>query len=76
VHANRAGKGARHVRRLNATLCPRGKPQERVLGAVGFLAEHGLGLVDDLWDELPAISTEHLVVHLPDVADPTGDPDA
>lgn len=74
VHANRSGKGQRHQRRLNALLFPRGKPQERVLGAVGFLAQHGLGLIDALWDELPSISTEHLVVHLPDLASdhPTG----
>jgi len=73
VHANRSGKGERHLRRLNATLYPRGKPQERVLGATGLLAQHGLGLIDALWNELPSISTEHLVVHLPDLGDPSED---
>lgn len=76
VHANRSGKGERHVRRLNATLYPRGKPQERVLGATGYLAQHGLGLIDALWNELPSISTEHLVVHLPDLEEPTADASA
>jgi bacillithiol synthase len=74
VHANRSGKGERHTRRLNTTLYPRGKPQERVLGATGFLAQHGLGLIDALWEELPSISTEHIVVHLPDLEDTPGNP--
>ena len=64
VHQNRAGKGARQVRRVNHTLVPRGAPQERVLGPFQFVARFGAAFVDALWRELPATSTEHLVLHL------------
>ncbi len=68
VHQNRAGKGARQVRRVNHTLMPRGVPQERVLGPFQFVARFGDDFVDALWRELPATSTEHLVLHLEDDA--------
>lgn len=64
VHKNRAGKGERHVRRVNAALGPRGLPQERVLGPFQFYARFGPAFVDALWEELPALCSEHLVVHL------------
>lgn len=64
VHQNRAGKGARQVRRVNNTICPRGVPQERLLGPLQFVARYGRGLVDALAEELPALSTEHLVLHV------------
>jgi hypothetical protein len=64
VHKNRAGKGERHVRRVNAALGPRGAPQERVLGPFQFVARHGPAFVELLWEELPAFATEHLVVHI------------
>jgi len=68
VHQNRAGKGARQVRRVNHTLVPRGAPQERVLGPFQFVARFGPDFVETLWRELPATSTEHLVLHLEDDA--------
>ncbi|MEL6428717.1 MAG: bacillithiol biosynthesis BshC [Planctomycetota bacterium] len=65
VHDNRAGKGARQLRRVNNTLCPRGAPQERVLGPFQFVARYGGDrFVDALRAELPATATEHLVLHL------------
>ncbi|MEM6571982.1 MAG: bacillithiol biosynthesis BshC [Planctomycetota bacterium] len=66
VHKNRAGKGARQVRRVNGTLVPRDQPQERVLGPFQFVARYGAAFVDALWSEMPAVSTEHLVLHLED----------
>ncbi|MEZ6017128.1 MAG: bacillithiol biosynthesis cysteine-adding enzyme BshC [Planctomycetota bacterium] len=77
VHKNRAGKGERHVRRVNSALGPRGEPQERVLGPFQFLARFGDAFVEALWEELPPFATEHLVVHLddePDAAQPDGAP--
>ena len=64
VHANRAGKGKRQLRRLNHTLFPREAPQERVLGPLGFTARWGRRWIDLLYEELPAGGAEHLVVHL------------
>lgn len=64
VHANRAGKGARQLRRLNHTLFPRESPQERVLGPLGYTARWGRAWIDHLYEELPAGGAEHLVVHL------------
>lgn len=64
VHANKSGKGRRHVRRVNNGLAPKGLPQERVLGPLGFTAHHGRAWIDALYRELPSISTEHLAVHL------------
>ena len=64
VHANRSGKGQRHVRRLNNGLMPRGVAQERVLGPIGYTARHGRAWIDALYRELPPLSSEHLVVHL------------
>ena len=64
VHANSTGKGKRHVRRLEGMLLPRGLPQERVLGPLQFTARYGEGWVDALYDEWPALSSEHLAIHL------------
>ena len=71
VHQNRAGKGARQVRRVNHTLMPRGVPQERILGPFQFIARFGPDFLDALWREIPSTATEHLVLHLEDDA---GDP--
>jgi uncharacterized protein YllA (UPF0747 family) len=70
VHKNRAGKGERHVRRVNAALGPRGALQERVLGPYQFVARYGDAFVEALWEELPAFATEHVVVHLDGEAAP------
>lgn len=64
VQANRAGKGRRHVRRLNHGLCPRGEPQERVLGAFPFVARFGRRWIDELLEELDPLASEHVLVHL------------
>ena len=66
VHANKSGKGRRQLRRVNNSLVPRGQPQERVLGPLGFTARHGRAWIEALYAELPAISTEHLAVYIED----------
>lgn len=48
VHDNSAGKGRRHVRRVENSLLPRGQAQERVLGALPFVARFGTGWIDEL----------------------------
>lgn len=65
VHRNRAGTGEKQVKRIVNGLLPRGLPQERVWTLVQALAPHGSALVDALWEELPGLSAEHLVVLLP-----------
>jgi bacillithiol biosynthesis cysteine-adding enzyme BshC len=70
VHKNRAGKGERHVRRVNSALGPRGAPQERVLGPFQFVARYGTEFVEALWEELPTFATEHVVVQILDDAAP------
>ena len=64
VHANSQGKGRRHVRRIVNTLAPRTQPQERVLGPIGFVAQHGTGWIDGLLDALPPFERRHVVAHL------------
>ncbi|MCZ6597490.1 MAG: bacillithiol biosynthesis cysteine-adding enzyme BshC [Planctomycetota bacterium] len=64
VHANREGKGRRHQRRLQSALYPRGLPQERVLGALSFVARFGTGWIEELALQLDPFPSEHLVVHL------------
>ncbi len=64
VHANRSGKGRRHVRRLNNTLFPRGQPQERVLGPLGPTARYGRAWVEALYADFPPVCSEHLAIHL------------
>ena len=64
VHANRAGKGRRHLRRVDASLFPRGAPQERVTPLVQLAARFGLGWAERLVDELDPLPTEHVVLHL------------
>jgi bacillithiol biosynthesis cysteine-adding enzyme BshC len=76
VHQNQAGRGDRHVRRLNHALMPRTLPQERVLTALQFMAPHGPEWVDSLYAEIPALSTEHLLVQLPETARPKTPEDA
>jgi len=64
VHANSSGKGRRQLRRLQNTLVPRELPQERVLGPFAYTARFGRGWIESLYAELPALSSEHLLVHL------------
>ncbi len=66
VQQNRSGKRERHVRRLNATLSPEGRPQAEVLPAFAWLSRHGPGWLEALTGELDPFAAEHLVVHLED----------
>ena len=70
VHANRAGRGRRLVRRVTNALCPRGELQERVLPALPFVARHGNEWVSELLDQLGPIATGHLIVRLPSTSKP------
>ncbi|MCY2959813.1 MAG: bacillithiol biosynthesis cysteine-adding enzyme BshC [Planctomycetota bacterium] len=65
IQANRTGKGRRHERRANNVLFPNLAPQERVFGPLQFVARHGEGWVTELLQEVDALGSEHLVVHLP-----------
>lgn len=64
VHANKSGKGKRGLRRLNHGLVPKGTPQERILGPLGYLARYGTPWIAAMYAEFPAVSPEHLVLHL------------
>ena len=78
VHQNKSGKGRRHLRRLESTLCPGGELQERVLGPLPFVARFGEGWIAELalsMDPFAAVRTKerkpsHLVVEIGD--DPEG----
>jgi bacillithiol biosynthesis cysteine-adding enzyme BshC len=48
VHHNSSGKGRRHVRRVENSLRPHGEPQERVLGALPFVARFGTVWIETL----------------------------
>lgn len=65
VHANRAGRGRRLVRRVANAVCPRGELQERVLLALPFLARHGTDWIAELLGAMGPIASGHLVVQLP-----------
>ena len=64
VHQNKTGKGKRHERRLANVLCPRGEPQERVLGPFPFVARFGEEWIRELAREIDPFGSEHTVVHL------------
>ncbi len=64
VHANRSGKGKRHLRRIQNTLVPRGQPQERILSPLPFTARFGREWIEALYRELPPLASEHLVALL------------
>ena len=61
---NREGTGARQIRRVVSSLRPRGRPQERVLTALPFLAAHGAGLADDLVAAADPFTSGHGVLEL------------
>jgi uncharacterized protein YllA (UPF0747 family) len=69
VHANTSGKGRAHLRRLNHGLAPRNEPQERIRGAIEFVARFGRDWLDALLEEIDPLPTEHLVVHLEERAE-------
>jgi bacillithiol biosynthesis cysteine-adding enzyme BshC len=65
VHQNSQGTGRRHYRRLANGLYPNETPQERVRGALEFVARLGTGWIDELLAGIDPLPTEHLVVYLP-----------
>ena len=65
VQANSAGTGRRHYRRLANGLFPNELPQERVRGALEFVARHGTAWIDELLAGIDPLPTEHLVVYRP-----------
>jgi len=64
VQANKSGKGARVLRRVQGTLAPHGNLQERVLGPLQYVARYGTDWIHFLYNELPALASEHLVAQL------------
>jgi len=64
VFDNRRGKNRRHLRRVGAMVWPLGRPQERVLGLLAFLAAAGDGWLGELLEGLDPFPTEGVVVHL------------
>ena len=65
VQQNSAGSGHRHQRRLANGLFPNDTPQERVRGALEFVARAGTGWIDELLAGIDPLPTEHLVILLP-----------
>ena len=65
VQQNSAGSGRRHQRRVANGLFPNDTPQERVRGALEFVARGGTGWIDELLTGIDPLPTEHLVVYLP-----------
>ena len=61
---NREGTGMRQIRRLCSMLRPRGRPQERVLTVVPYLAAHGAGLADELVRAADPFTSGHGVLEL------------
>lgn len=64
VHANRAGRGKRLVRRVTNSLAPRGELQERVLCLPPFVARFGRAWIDELFEAMAPLESGHLVVRL------------
>lgn len=64
VHANRAGRGKRLVRRVTNTLAPRGELQERVLCLPPFIARFGREWIVELFDAMGPLEAGHLLVRL------------
>ncbi len=61
---NREGTGIRQLRRLCASLRPRGRPQERVFGPIAYLSSHGPDLAAALIDAADPFRIEHCVLEL------------
>lgn len=62
VHATQSGRGQRHLRRLNEGLVPRGQPQERIRGALEFVARFGTAWIEDWIERIDPLPTEHVVL--------------
>lgn len=74
VHDNSSGKGRRHVRRVENSLLPHGQPQERVLGALPFVARFGTGWIEELLAEFDPFERAPLLATFGDDA-PPADPE-
>jgi bacillithiol synthase len=72
VDANRRGRGKRLIRRVTNAVVPRGEPQERVLGALPYVARYGREWIDELFDSFGTTAAGHLVAHLEDSTGGTG----
>ena len=70
VHSTQSGRGRRHLRRLNQGLTPRGGPQERVRGALEFVARFGQEWISEWIDAIEPFPTEHVVLDLAEPSDP------
>ena len=61
---NKEGTGMRQIRRVTNSLRPKGRPQERILTVLPFLAAHGPKLADLLVDAADPFTTGHGVLEL------------
>ena len=61
---NKQGTGTRQIRRLCSSLRPKGRPQERVLTTLPFLATHGEELADHLVEAADPFANGHGVLEL------------
>ncbi|MEE2886850.1 MAG: bacillithiol biosynthesis BshC [Planctomycetota bacterium] len=61
---NREGTGTRQIRRIANNLRPRGRPQERMLTVLPFLAAHGPELGDYLVGAADPFTTNHAILEL------------
>lgn len=66
VQANRTGRRARHGRRVENGLRPRGQPQDEVLGPFAWVARYGTGWLEEVVTEIEPFAGEHLALHLSD----------
>jgi len=72
AHASRAGIKRRHVKRLSASLFPRGEIQERILSAAWMLARSGPTLVDSILAACDPFAHAHRFVWLEGATDDDG----
>ena len=61
---NREGTGTRQIRKITNNLRPRGRPQERMLTVLPFLATHGPALGDYLVGAADPFTTNHAILEL------------
>ena len=61
---NREGTGTRQIRRIANNLRPRGRPQERMLTVLPFLATHGPPLGEYLIEAADPFTTNHAILEL------------
>jgi uncharacterized protein YllA (UPF0747 family) len=61
---NREGTGTRQIRRVTSNLRPRGRPQERILTILPFMAAHGPALGDHLVGAADPFTANHAILEL------------